>query len=187
MTEDSSASLRPRAAGLRSDDLGFRRAMRSLASAVVMVTVSVDERPWGLTISSCRWLGTMPPRILMSLGSGTVTCRQILAGGEFGVAVLGAPHDELAARGAAAGEAKFVDEYCEESDSAGPPRVRGAIHHLDCRLLDAHSHGDHTVIVASVEKSYVRDQDRDAEPLIYFDRSYRSVGEDLNLGHGLTL
>lgn len=116
MTEDSSASLRPRAAGLRSDDLGFRRAMRSLASAVVMVTVSVDERPWGLTISSCRWLGTMPPRILMSLGSGTVTCRQILAGGEFGVAVLGAPHDELAARGAAAGEAKFVDEYCEESD-----------------------------------------------------------------------
>lgn len=161
--------------------------MRSLASAVVMVTVSVDGRPWGLTISSCRWLATTPPRIVMSLGSRTVTCRQILAGGQFGVAVLGAPHDELAARGAASGAAKFVDEYCEECNSGGPPRVRGAIHHLDCRLLDAHTHGDHTVIVASVEKSYAHEQDGAADPLIYFDRSYRSVGEDLDLGHGLTL
>jgi flavin reductase (DIM6/NTAB) family NADH-FMN oxidoreductase RutF len=186
MLQTPSISTPPEADGLAADDLAFRRAMRSLASAVVMVTVSVDQRPWGLTISSCRWLATMPPQILMSLGSRTVTCRQILSGGEFGVAVLGELHDELAARGAANGEAKFVDEYCEECDVGRPPRVRGAIHHLDCRLLDAHPHGDHTVVVASVEKS-MREDDRAPGPLIYFDRSYRSLGEDLTLGHGLTL
>lgn len=182
-----SISSHSRADYVAAADLAFRRAMRSLASAVVMVTVSVDGRPWGLTISSCRWLATMPAQILMSLGSQTVTCRRILCDGEFGVAVLGASHDELAARGAANGAAKFVDEYCEASRSGGPPRVRGAIHHLDCRLLDAHPHGDHTIIVASVNRSSVGKDDQAAGPLIYFDRSYRSVGDDLTLGRGLTL
>ncbi|MGH2970263.1 MAG: flavin reductase family protein, partial [Solirubrobacteraceae bacterium] len=57
----------------------FKAAMRVLAGGVVMVTTRVDGRPWGLTISSCCSLSAEPPQLLVSLGSQTVTCREVLS------------------------------------------------------------------------------------------------------------
>jgi flavin reductase (DIM6/NTAB) family NADH-FMN oxidoreductase RutF len=159
----------------------FRDAMRLLPSGVVMVTVSVDGRPWGLTISSCCSLSADPPQILISLSTRTVTCQQILEGGSFGISVLGAGHGEVAALGAATGAPKFVDGYCEASDhEVASPRVRGAVYHLDCRMAAAHEHADHTVIVGAVLSAERTPAEPASEPLIYFDRTYRRVGADLS-------
>jgi flavin reductase (DIM6/NTAB) family NADH-FMN oxidoreductase RutF len=159
----------------------FRDAMRLLPSGVVMVTVCVDGRPWGLTISSCCSLSAEPPQILISLSTRTVTCRQILDGGRFGISVLGADHGEVAALGAAAGAAKFVDGYCDACDGeVASPRVRGAVYHLDCRLAAAHEHADHTVIVGAVLSADRTPAEPVSDPLIYFDRTYRRVGADLS-------
>jgi flavin reductase (DIM6/NTAB) family NADH-FMN oxidoreductase RutF len=101
-------------------------------------------------------------------------------GGSFGISVLGADHGEVAALGAASGAAKFVDGYCDECDlQVTSPRVRGAVYHLDCRLAAAHEHGDHTVIVGAVVSAERTAAEPAADPLIYFDRSYRRVGADL--------
>jgi flavin reductase ActVB len=162
------------------DAARFRDAMRVLPSGVVMVTVAVDGRPWGLTISSCCSLSAEPPQILISLATRTVTCQQILKTGTFGISVLGAHHGEVADVGAASGAAKFVDGYCDECEiEAGSPRVRDAVYHLDCRLEDVHEHADHTVIVGAVVNAEPTPADRPIEPLIYFDRAYRRLGAGL--------
>jgi flavin reductase (DIM6/NTAB) family NADH-FMN oxidoreductase RutF len=159
----------------------FRDAMRLLPAGVVMVTVCVDGRPWGLTISSCCSLSADPPQLLISLGTATVTCRQILDGGGFGISVLGAGHGEVAALGAASGAAKFVDGYCDARDHAVvSPRVRGAVYHLDCRLAAAHEHADHTVIVGAVVSAERTPAEPSGDALVYFDRAYRRVGADLS-------
>jgi flavin reductase (DIM6/NTAB) family NADH-FMN oxidoreductase RutF len=152
--------------------------MRQLASGLVMVTVCVGDRPWGLTISSCSSLSTDPPQIVLSLGSQTVTCREIKSGRQFGVSVLGADHREVATLGAAMGVAKFVDEFCNACDIDGTamPRVRDALYHLDCRLVAAHEHADHTIVIGGVERATAGPG---ADPLVYFDRSYRRIGDSL--------
>jgi flavin reductase (DIM6/NTAB) family NADH-FMN oxidoreductase RutF len=160
---------------------GFREAMRLLASGVVMVTTRQDGRPWGLTISACCSLSADPPQILISLGSETVTCRQVLATGQFGLSLLATKHRELAEAGAAPGVPKFVDDYCDDCDDPAErlPRVRGALYHLDCTVTDTHRIADHTVIVGEVRHAHSGAASGEADPLIYFDRAYRQVGSGL--------
>jgi flavin reductase (DIM6/NTAB) family NADH-FMN oxidoreductase RutF len=171
--------VRARAA-ITIDRTKFAHAMRQLPSGVVMVTVRVDGRPWGLTVSSCTSLSADPPQILISLGSKTVTCKEILAGERFGVSILGAEHREVAAFGSAAGAAKFVDDYCTGSECEGveTPRVREALYHLDCSLVAAHQHADHHVIVGAVEQAIAGDGAH-RNPLAYLDGTYRRIGDRL--------
>jgi flavin reductase (DIM6/NTAB) family NADH-FMN oxidoreductase RutF len=163
------------------DRTAFVNAMGQLPSGVVLVTVCVGGRPWGLTISSCSSLSAEPPQILISIGSRTVTCKEIVAGGRFGISVLGAEHREVATLGSATGVAKFVDEYCQACDSDGGemPRVHDALYHLDCQLVAAHEHADHTVIVGGVDRAVAGPGATVSDPLIYFDRAYRRIGDSL--------
>jgi flavin reductase len=162
------------------DRAAFTDAMRQLPSGVVMVTVCVGKRPWGLTISSFSSLSAEPAQILISIGSRTVTCREILAGRRFGVSVLGAEHHEVAALGAATGVAKFIDDYCDgcDSDRAEMPQVKDALYHLDCSLVATHEHADHTVVVGTVTRA-IAGPGAPAGPLIYFDRTFRGIGDSL--------
>jgi flavin reductase (DIM6/NTAB) family NADH-FMN oxidoreductase RutF len=156
---------------------GFRAAMRLLVSGVVMVTTRLDGRPWGLTISACCSLSAQPPQVLISLGSATVTCRQVLQTGQFGLSLLSTEHRRLAEVGAAPGTPKFVDDFCEHCEAAGDgsPRVRGALYHLDCVVATSQVIADHTVVIGEVKQAVPGDE-AEVEPLIYFDRTYRQVG-----------
>lgn len=163
-------------------ELGFREAMRLLAAGVVMVTTRIDGRPWGLTISACCSLSATPPQILISLGTQTVTARQVRSTGRFGLSLLSTSHRALAEVGAAPGAPKFVDEHVDDDggDSGRMPRVRDAMYHLDCVVSDCNEVADHTVFVGRVVQAHAgRSSLRALEPLIYFDRSYRSVGDGL--------
>ena len=57
----------------------FKAAMRTLAGGVVIVTTRVEDRPWGLTISSCTSLTLDPPQILISLRASATSSREIEA------------------------------------------------------------------------------------------------------------
>jgi flavin reductase (DIM6/NTAB) family NADH-FMN oxidoreductase RutF len=171
----------PPPTGTSAQNAGFREAMRFLASGVVMVTTRLDGRPWGLTISACCSLSADPPQILISLGSQTVTCQQVLGAGRFGLSLLATRHRELAEAGSAPGVPKFVDDYCDDGDGPADrlPRVRGAMYHLDCSVTHTHQISDHTVIVGEVMHALSGAATGEADPLIYFDRTYRQVGSGL--------
>jgi flavin reductase (DIM6/NTAB) family NADH-FMN oxidoreductase RutF len=151
--------------------------MRILPSGVVMVTVDVDGRPWGLTISSCASLSVEPPQVVLSLASHTVTCRRILATRSFGLSLLGADHRHVAEHGAAPGTAKFIDEFCVPGRGEFMPSVRDAAYHLGCSLVAAHVHADHTLVVGGVVEASKAPASQ--EPMVYFDRAFRRVGERL--------
>lgn len=165
---------------------GFRQAMRLHSGGVVMVTLRVDGRPWGLTISSCCSVSTEPPQVLISLGSRTVTAQQVTRTGRFGISLLSARHVELAELGAATGVPKFVDAYCERCDPRDerPPRVRDALYHLDCLLTASHEIADHTIFIAHVQETRCENTPDRMDPLIYFDRAYRRVGGGLRAAAG---
>src|SRR5271156_3391055 len=88
----------------------FREAMSHLASGVVLVTASIDGRPWGMTVSAACPVCVDPPTMLVSLSSHTALAKAVIDTGRFGVNVLGADALHVARFGAAVGQPKFLDE-----------------------------------------------------------------------------
>jgi flavin reductase ActVB len=159
----------------------FKAAMRLLPSGVVMVTTRVDGRPWGLTISACCSLSLAPPQVLVSLQSATVSCKQILRTGHFGVSILDVHQKALAELGSAVGIAKFIDEFCEASptDPQGSPIIGGALYHLECSVAAKFPVSDHMLLVGRVDRVVSGHSMEDREPLLYFDAKFWRLGVNL--------
>ncbi len=176
----------------------FKQAMRSLPTGVVIVTVEVDGRLWGLTINSCCSISTRPPTVLVSLAH-QASCRSaLLETGRFGLSVLAEEHRELAELGAVPGGPKFLDVFSERAGSTGPATIAGALACLDCSVEQTFEVGDHTLVVGLVRAALVRAQARSGEegaepgeglggsvsarPLLYFDRAFHRLGARLGGG-----
>jgi flavin reductase ActVB len=159
---------------------GFRQAMRLLAGGVAVVTTIVDGRPWGLTVSACCSLTADPPKVLISLDSRTTSCRAIFDNGRFGVALLGSDQVAVARICSAAGLPKFIEEIVDHSFAqVRSPVIAGALAHLDCRVVDSHRVGDHALIIGLVQDALSPRTHEDFEPLVYFQRAFRTVGTAL--------
>jgi flavin reductase ActVB len=148
----------------------------------VIVTTRINGRPWGLTISACCSVSADPPQIVVSLGSTTTSCKEILQSERFGVSILAARQKELAERGSAVGVAKFVDEFCEscgDCEALDSPMISGALFHLDCALAGEHPVSDHHLIVGLVLRAIARTSDDPPQPLLYFDRRFWNLGSQV--------
>lgn len=158
----------------------FKFAMRAFATGVVIVTVEVDGRLWGLTINSVCSISAKPPQVLVSLAH-TASCREaLLRTGRFGLSVLAEDQRELAELGAVPGGPKVVDVYCERPAGDGPVTVAGALAHLDCSVSRTFEVSDHALVIGVVEEAIVSSGDRPpADPLLYFDRAFRRIGDPL--------
>jgi flavin reductase (DIM6/NTAB) family NADH-FMN oxidoreductase RutF len=159
------------------DGLGesYVAAMSKLASGVVMVTTRIDGKAWGLTVSSCISLSAKPPTLLISLSAATESARSIAEAGWFGASVLGERAVEVARRGAARGEPKFVDSYCDpRPDETAPPLLAGALAHLDCEVTQTLVVADHQLFIGEVREIVLCEED--GEPLLYFARAWRKLG-----------
>jgi flavin reductase ActVB len=158
----------------------LRVAMAHLASGVVMVTTEVKGRPWGLTVSACCSVSLDPPLVLVSLNRRTQSWRSVLVNKRFGVSILRADQLRLAQIGAATGAAKFVDEFCDQDpDVPGPVAIRGALYHLDCIVQDSYTAGTHAIVVGRVRRTYPMSSDGEPKPLLYFNRTFHGLGDQL--------
>lgn len=151
----------------------LEEAAGRLSVGVVVVTVSINGHAWGQTTGSCTSLTATPPQVLIALRTRTVACAQILELREFGIAILSAEQLLVAELGASQSSAKFIDEHCETL--VHPPRIQGALHHLDCRASAQYGHGDQTIIVGDVIR-IIDGVDVSHDPLVLFDRGLRRVG-----------
>ncbi|MGD9734345.1 MAG: flavin reductase family protein [Solirubrobacterales bacterium] len=158
----------------------FREAMSHLAATVVMVTTTIDEKPWALTISACCSVSAKPPTILVSLGSATASAGAIHRGGTFGVSILGEGGIEAARAGARPGVPKFAEHLCRPEEVAREgqegtlrtPVLRGAVAHLDCAVVREVEVADHTVFFAEVRDIVLSPG---TPPLIYWGRDYAEI------------
>lgn len=167
------------APGPAVDPASFRGAMARLASGVVMVTTIVSGRPWGLTVSACCSISVEPPLLLVSLNRRTQSWRAIKTSRSFGVGILAGYQRQLAEFGAAVGSPKFVEDFCDrERESGAPPRLRGAVCHLDCEVYVTQEVGTHGLVIGKVRGVTCEGP---ADPLIYFDRSFRRLGGPADL------
>jgi flavin reductase (DIM6/NTAB) family NADH-FMN oxidoreductase RutF len=169
--------------------------LRRVPSAIAIVTLRVEGRPWGVTVSSFSPVTMDPPKVMVSLFKDTMAARYILQNATFGVSLLSAQQRLIAEVSARPGTPKFMESFCREADlfemdaygvstnvssapgdhhesSLMPPRVAGA-DHLDCELAHSFQVDDHVLLVGRVNAVTAMAAGRD--PLIYVNRSFATV------------
>ncbi|MCW2847416.1 MAG: flavin reductase [Marmoricola sp.] len=145
---------------------------------VAMVTLHVEGRPWGVTVSSVIPITMDPPKILVSLFGDSIAARQILQNGVFGVSLLTTGHQFVARAQARPKMPKFLDGDPHQDDLIQgpvahratralvdrPPRISRAAH-LDCEVVSNWVVDDHVLLVGQVTD--VHEPETGAERLLY--------------------
>jgi len=160
----------------RVDGAEMRRVLGHFATGVTVVTARApgvpganSGEPVGMVANSFTSLSLEPPLVLFCAGVESETWPRIRAAEGFCVNVLGHHQRELAVSFARKGTDRYEGvELVDRGD--GPPRLAGAIAHVDCRIWAEYPGGDHTIVVGQVLELAVAEEDAAAleEPLIFY-------------------
>jgi flavin reductase (DIM6/NTAB) family NADH-FMN oxidoreductase RutF len=158
----------------------FRTALRCFAAGVTVVTTRDREgRPSGLTASAFTSVSLDPPLVLVCVDHAATAHPDLRDRGWFAVNVLRRDQEALSRRFAVSGGDKFRGVSCHEGQT-GLPLLDGALATLECRIVEAHEAGDHTIFIGQVESVSVAG----GRPLVYFHGDYHSLTPDSSVPPG---
>jgi flavin reductase len=148
----------------------YRDAARLYASGVTLVGVSRDGKPHGMTATAFAAVSLEPPLVLVCLELNSRTRAAALASGHFSVNILSAAQKDIAETFSRAGDKDF-DAIPHSLDPGGAPLLAEALAAMSCRVVSTARGGDHDVVVGEVLSASTRP----GEPLLYYDRTYRTL------------
>jgi flavin reductase (DIM6/NTAB) family NADH-FMN oxidoreductase RutF len=150
----------------------FRAALGRFATGVTVITVKMSEdQVHGMTANAFCSVSLHPPLVLVCVDHLAETYLHLRERGQFGVSVLKQEQEALS---------EFFADPERNPDAAyrlgirfrpmqsGIPVLQDALANLDCRVVDAHSAGDHTIFVAELREVLLGE----GLPLLYFRGQY---------------
>jgi flavin reductase (DIM6/NTAB) family NADH-FMN oxidoreductase RutF len=154
----------------------FRAALGRFASGVTVITVETAEgHIHGMTANAFCSVSLQPPLVLVCIDHLAETYLRVRERGEFGVNVLKDEQEALS---------EFFADPERNPDAAyrlgirfrkmktGTPVLETALANLDCRVVDAHAAGDHTIFVGEVREVTLGE----GSPLLYLRGQYGMQG-----------
>jgi flavin reductase len=147
----------------------FRKAMRTLASAVSIVSTASDNRRFGMTATAVCSLSMQPPTLLVCINQSSSLHRPLLNAGRFCINILHADQDELARTFS---RKDIEDRFAHGNwmlDGRGVPFVADAQANVFCTVEEAYRHRTHSIVAGAVYRVAVRDS---VHPLLYQDGRY---------------
>ena len=151
----------------------FRAALGRFASGVTVITTrDNDGNLHGITVSAFCSVSLEPPLILICIEKTTGSYLALEESENFVVNILREDQQYYSDQFASYLPEKFNGiEY--QMNEAGIPVLKNTLANLECRLVNAHDSGDHTIFIGLVEKNFVADE----QPLIYYHGNYRKLGD----------
>ena len=152
-------------------DPEFRAAMSRLASGVTVVTTrDLAGRPHGLTVTAFSSLSAEPPLVLFCIHKQTYSHYAFFERQAFVVSILSEEQEEISRQFADPSEEKFVRVDLVDTE-IGLPGIANSLALLECRVVDHHDGGDHTIVIGEIDHATWND----GNPLIYFRSDYRKI------------
>lgn len=156
----------------------FRMIMRRVPSPVTVVTADDRGDPRGITIGSFTSASLDPPLISFNVDKEAQMYDVLLDVSRFAVHVLTDRQAHLSEHFAvpdATSEQQF-GSVAYQRDEYGTPILNDVLAVLHCRKYAVYEAGDHSIFVGEVQgmKEAVGGM-----PVLYFDRTYRSVGDEV--------
>ena len=149
----------------------FRAALGRFASGVTVVTTrDAAGRFHGITVSAFCSVSLEPPLILVCIEKVTGSHGAIEQSGIFIVNILDRSQQALSEHFALQLPEKFADIRYHPGVE-GIPVLDDALVNLECRVTKTYDGGDHSIYIAEVENSEIKD----GSPLVYFHGNYREI------------
>lgn len=149
----------------------FRDACARFATSVSIATArDLAGNPHGLTISSFTPVSLTPPIVLICIDARCELLAHFRASGAFGVNVLSTSQQELSVAFAVKLDQRFYGAGWRPGVT-GSPMMDGAVAVFDCRTTGIVDAGDHAVLFGEVVDTGIGP----GEPLLYYERSYRTL------------
>ena len=164
--------------GEQVDERTYKGALAAWTSGICILTVAADDQRAGLTVSSFCSVSLRPPTVLASVERQGHTHELVVASQAFTINLLRAEQRALGER--FAGLQGDIDRFASADWRPGPatgaPLLAGALAWLECRLLQQHEVGEHSVLIGLVLAAGVGEGA--GAPLAYHRRRWGSFRPD---------
>ncbi|HET9656558.1 MAG TPA: flavin reductase family protein [Kineosporiaceae bacterium] len=150
----------------------FRRAFRSQASAVAVITAAGAHGPVGFTATSLTTLSAQPPTVCFNIAHGSSSWPAVAAADHLGVHLLDETQEELAATFARSGTNRFAAPTTWQPGPHAVPLLHGCLLRLVAAKRATHHAGDHAIITAHITWA---DSPGHRQPLIHHDGSFTAL------------
>jgi flavin reductase (DIM6/NTAB) family NADH-FMN oxidoreductase RutF len=154
----------------RADGQAYREAMRTVPSAVAVVTAEHDGLRRGLTATAVCSVSADPPQVLACVNKSGSTHATIAEAGRFGINYLAQSQESVARVFSQAQDEptkRFQsNDWC--SGAEGVPLLREALASFACRVVQQIDCGTHTIFVGEVLEIHQQDQ----SSLLYKDGAF---------------
>jgi flavin reductase (NADH) len=162
----------------------FREAMANLPAAVNIVTTAGSAGRCGITATAVCSVSDTPPTLLFCLNRNSTTLPAFEENRRICVNVLPGECDELAKHFAGMSGLSMEERFAAADwidDDSPAPRLKPALVSLSGSVVDIAQVGTHAVMFARIDDIVIR---RQADALVYFDRTFRRVARQLEHAAG---
>jgi flavin reductase (DIM6/NTAB) family NADH-FMN oxidoreductase RutF len=157
------------------DAAAFRSALGEFATGVTVVTTRAPNGELiGITASSFNSVSLSPPLVLWSLATRSASMPVFRTNSHYVVNVLAASQLDLCKRFATLKGDRFEGVSHAAGDS-GMPVLDGALAWFECHNRSRYEEGDHVIFVGEVERCGVRDDAREAGPLVFQNGEFHTL------------
>jgi flavin reductase (DIM6/NTAB) family NADH-FMN oxidoreductase RutF len=149
----------------------FRSVLGRFASGVAILTArDADGRDHGMTVSAFCSVSLVPPLVLACIDHAADMHDLLRSATHFGISILEEGQEALSRR--------FAELPSNRFDGVGYSRgesevilLDDALAHLECKRLDWHDAGDHTIYIGEVERA----ASVQGRPLLYYRGGYTQL------------
>ncbi len=150
----------------------FRSVLGRFASGVTIVTTRDESgTDHGMTVSAFCSVSLDPPLVLVCVDHSASTDGLLKAHGRFGISILSSSQEPYSRRFAAEPDTGRFDGIAYSRGDSGVVLLDEALAHIECRVIEHHHAGDHTIFIAEVERA----EPRDGRPLLYYRGGYAQL------------
>ncbi len=149
--------------------------MARFATGVSVVSARHGPLLAGMTANAIASISIDPPLMMASIARKAETHGAIIGSHAFSISILAADQQALAECFARPTTASKLIGFCAAAwheAETGSPILEGALAYFDCRLLERHDGGDHTIFIGEIVAAGYRE---DAEPLLWYASGYRRL------------
>lgn len=149
----------------------YKEVMSHWPSGVAIVTSVLDDRNYGMTVSSFTSVSLHPAMISICIDKRAQMCDLLQKTRKFAVNILDNTQADLAKTFANHDidmEQRFEYAKFEQSNTESPV-LKQCLGWVDCHVHSSHDTGDHVIYVGEVKKAKTLEQ---KDPVIFYKRGW---------------
>jgi len=153
----------------------LRDLMARFATGVTVVAARHGPLLAGMTANAIASISIDPPLMMASVARKAETHGAVIGSHAFAISVLADGQQALAECFAQPTTAVKLTRFCDaewHEAETGSPILEDALAYFDCRLIERHAGGDHTIFIGEIVAAGFRE---DAEPLLWYASAYHRL------------